>query len=474
MNDFFMRVEPQELTSDRGMRMESAMKFEFNLWDIHVGNPHPFNERAPFIDNGTERLSPQRYHDANFAKEEWEKVFAKSWLFACPVSDVAEPGDFARFDIGPESIIIVRGDDDVVRAHYNVCPHRGSRLILSDVGAVNDFTCPFHSWQFDLEGRCIKVTDRETFRPEVLCHDTNLTSLRCETAAGLVFVSMDQNIRPLKEFLAPILDQLELYEMEQMYAVQHRRSDWGSNWKGGVDAFAEIYHLHAVHPQTQCLMDDRTQIDLYPNGLSRQFVPFAQPSPRYPDQESVNPGIAAMLRDSGIDPENFSGTAKETRAAVQRAKRERSEKLGLNYERFSDSQLSDSVVYSIFPNMQVGCHPEAVFLHRFLPHATDPNQFTYDTMILYRHIDAPGYSAPAWMGLGEDVDLSGNTRPEVVHTKLGDPPGLGEVLDQDSDLLPVVQAGARSRGFRGPLWSEQEARLRHFHNELDRCMSRED
>jgi hypothetical protein len=58
----------------------------------------------------------------------------------------------------------------------------------------------------------------------------------------------------------------------------------------------------------------------------------------------------------------------------------------------------------------------------------------------------------------------------VIHTRLGEPPCLGEVLDQDSDLLPVVQKGARSRGFKGPLWSEQEGRLRHFHAELDRMM----
>src|SRR3546814_7907935 len=62
---------------------------------------------------------------------------------------------------------------------------------------------------------------------------------------------------------------------------------------------------------------------------------------------------------------------------------------------------------------------------------------------MYRHIDVPGYGAPFWMGLGEEVDMSGETRPDVVRTGLGEPPELGEVLDQDSDLLPIVQAGAR-------------------------------
>ena len=95
-------------------------------------------------------------------------------------------------------------------------------------------------------------------------------------------------------------------------------------------------------------------------------------------------------------------------------------------------------------------------------------------MILFAYVDLPGYGAPAWMGLAEGTDLTGETRPEVVRTGLGEPPGLGEVLDQDSELLPIVQAGAHSRGFKGPLWSEQEARLRHFHAELDRMMRVDD
>ena len=258
-----------------------------------------------------------------------------------------------------------------------------------------------------------------------------------------------------------------------MNVVQHKRSDWAANWKGGIDAFYEIYHLHSVHPQTQGVMDDRTQIDLYPNGVSRQFVPFAQPSPRFPDQETVNAGIKMMLADAGIDPESFDGNAQQSRAAIQQAKRERSAKYGLGYDKFSDTQLSDSTIYGIFPNVQIGCHPEAVFIHRFLPHPHDPEQFTYDTMILFKHENIPGYGAPAWMGLADDVDTTGATRPEVVHIPLGEPPHLGEVLDQDSELLPIVQKGARSRGFRGPLWSEQEARLRHFHVELDRYLSGE-
>ena len=450
------------------------MNYDPRSWAVHKGSVHPFDAPAPYVDNGTAVPDPARYTDPGFAAKEWDRVFTKCWLLAGPVSDVREPGDWMRFDIGVESFIIVRGDDGALAAHYNVCPHRGSRLVMDDVGSQSSFTCPFHSWKFALDGRNIAVTDAETFRPEVLCHDINLSSVRVEEAAGLVFISMSDDVPPLRDYLGTILPMLETYEMDQMYVVQHRRSDWAANWKGGVDAFYESYHLHAIHPQTMGMLDDRTHIDLFENGMSRQFVPFGQPNSHFPDQQGINPGIAVMLQDAGLDPKSFDGTAADSRSAIAMAKRDRAKRLGLDYDRFSDAQLTDATIFGVFPNAQIGCHPEAVFLHRFKPHADDPNQFTYDTTILYRHIDVPGYGAPLWMGLADDVDMSGETRPDVVHTALGESPGMGEVLDQDSDLLPIVQAGARSRGFRGPLWGEQEARLRHFHNHRDQWMSQPD
>ena len=143
----------------------------------------------------------------------------------------------------------------------------------------------------------------------------------------------------------------------------------------------------------------------------------------------------------------------------------------LGYERYTDAQLTDSFVYGIFPNIQLGCHPEGIFVHKFMPHPTNPEIFTYDTTINYRVVDNPDYHVPAWFGLPENTDTSGKTRPEIVHFPLGVKPDLGEVLDQDAELLPFVQEGIRSRGFKGPLWSEQELRLRHFHYEIDQYIN---
>ena len=77
------------------------------------------------------------------------------------------------------------------------------------------------------------------------------------------------------------------------------------------------------------------------------------------------------------------------------------------------------------------------------------------------------YSVPAWMGLPDDTDKSGKIRPEIVYYDENEKPDLGLILEQDSELIPYVQSGIKSNGFRGALWSEQELRIRHFHYELN-------
>ncbi len=424
--------------------------------------------RAPYIDHGTERVDPQRYYDRAFMDREWEQLWTRVWLIAGPRCDLQEPGDYFTFEIGRESIIVVLGDDDQVRAFFNVCPHRGNRLVLNHFGSVANFTCAFHSWRFDLEGRNTHITDEPSFRPGAICEPPKLKSVKCEEKAGLIFVNLDDDAPPLAERFGLPDGYLEAYQLDKMSTVRHVVSDWGANWKTGIDAFYETYHLHAVHPQTATVMDDfGTQCDIYPHGFSRMIVPLAKKSPRVDDQTTVDEGLAYMLREAGMDPETFDGDAGNVRVAIQQFKRARADRLGLGYERLVDGQLTDSWATGIFPNVQIGMHPEGAFLMRFLPHPTEPERFYYDTITLYRVVDDPSWMVPDWMGLPEGTDVSGEVRPEREFVPFGTKPDLGLVLDQDAELLPIVQKGIRSKAFQGPLWSEQEIRLRHFHAELD-------
>lgn len=430
--------------------------------------------KQPFIDNGLDVYHPNRYYDPAFMQSEWDRVWTRAWLIAGIETDIPEAGDYSVFRLKRESIVIVRQGDGSVKAFYNVCPHRGNQIVLNDRGSVKQFTCTFHSWQYGLDGRCTRITDEETINPALLPNRPHLGTIRCESYAGLVFINLDENAPPLKQRLGLPEGYLEAYELGRMHCVRHVVSEWAANWKTGVDAFYETYHLHAVHPETQDVMDDMgVQVDLYPHGGSRMIVPIGVKTQRYSDQDCMNPSLEYMMSEASMSPDEYPKSAGEVRTAIQHAKRRRSEKYGLGYDRFTDAQLTDSWATGIFPNVQIGLHPEGAFLMRFMPHPTDPERFFYDTMTLIRPIDDPDYTTPGWMGLPEGTDTSGECRPDTEYVPLGQPPHLGQVLDQDSELLPVVQRGLRSAGFRGAIWGEQEQRLRHFHKELERYLNSE-
>jgi phenylpropionate dioxygenase-like ring-hydroxylating dioxygenase large terminal subunit len=435
-------------------------------------NPESFEAKQPAIDNGAEVYAKDAYFSREQMAREWHKVWTESWLIAGVSADLKEVGDYFLFRVRSESIIVTKAASGV-NAFYNVCPHRGARLLTEERGNKKVFVCPFHSWSFRHDGTLRTITDEETFQDAVICHRPGLTPVACEEHAGLIFISMSDNPIPLKTAIGLPEGYLEQYQIDKMRVVRHVRSEWGSNWKVGVEAFYESYHLHAIHPETRGVMGDlNVQYDLYPAGASRMIVPLGQPSPRQADQTTVNEGLQWMLREAGVDVADFSGTAADVRTAIQQAKRARSDRLNLGYERFSDGQLSDSWATGVFPNVQIGCHPEAIFLMRFMPHDTDPERFWYDTMTLMFPTDDPDYCPPAWMGLPEGTDVTGLNRPDTEAFLVDEDPGLGLVLSQDAAFLPSVQEGMRSKAFKGQLWGEQEQRLRHFHVELERWLNR--
>ena len=131
--------------------------------------------KAPYIDHGTDLVDPRRYYTPEEAALEWEHVWTKSWVFAGIAHDVPEIGDYFKVEIGKESIIVVRNGagDDGVAAYFNVCPHRGNRIVHSDFGTTgngNCFQCDFHGWKFGLDGKNVEIRDEIIFRPEAIAH----------------------------------------------------------------------------------------------------------------------------------------------------------------------------------------------------------------------------------------------------------------------------------------------------------------
>ena len=433
--------------------------------------PDAIEAKAPFVDNGSRKISPQRYHDPAFMAQEWNLLWTRSWLMAGRVSDLAAVGSYITFNIGRESIIIVRASATEIKAFYNVCQHRGNRLVNSDCGQAAWFRCPFHAWTWHLNGSLQSITDEETFRSQVIADRPSLGAVRCELWGGFIFVNMNDDGPPLMEQLGVIPSHLDPYGFEHMAIAKEVTVEVRANWKTGIDAFMEGYHVHAVHPQGMMFMDDyHAQWDLYDHGIGRIIFPVAINSPRAKDPTDMNDFLRFMLAEVGIDANTFSGDATDVRAAIQKRKRELAASFGLDFSRLIDDQLTDDWNYNIFPNVTLNIHAEGALVMRFRPHETDPERFYYDVIVLHHKVADESYVLPAYMGVEPGTDLSGNSRPPRTVTTPDDP-SLGEVLLQDMALIPSVQRGLHSRGYQGARLSAQEQRMRHFHAELDRYLS---
>ena len=78
---------------------------------------------------------------------------------------LAEPGDYFVFDIARESILVSRTQAGALAAFYNVCQHRGARVVVNDRGWVQNFVCPYHGWTYGWDGHLDHLPDPERFAP---------------------------------------------------------------------------------------------------------------------------------------------------------------------------------------------------------------------------------------------------------------------------------------------------------------------
>lgn len=131
-------------------------------------------------------------------------MWTKVWLLAGRESDLRAPGDYFTFEIGSESIVVVRQPDGTVGARYNVCMHRGNRLCEPGRGHAGRFTCRFHGWQYGIDGTLLRATDPQCFPQGLPSDRLSLRPLRCDTWGGFVWVSLNPDGEALRDYLSVI------------------------------------------------------------------------------------------------------------------------------------------------------------------------------------------------------------------------------------------------------------------------------
>ena len=410
------------------------------------------------------------YVSQSYADAEAAKLWPKVWQVACREEEIPEVGDYVTYDIVDDSIIVVRAAPDRIAAYFNVCRHRG-RQLTEGCGNAKRLVCPFHAWSWDLDGNNVGVVRKDAWGDGLKADALRLRDVRVDTWGGWVFVCMDADAPPLRDYLEPAASMLDPFELEQMRYRWRQWLHFPCNWKVAIEAFNEGYHVAGTHPQLTKYSPKPTWSD----GRGIHGVFGSQAREGTGGATAVAAGAADMrqgLADSLNQLwEEVNGTTTETMVRVanllveelpdgtppaevqmhlMRRTVEEDAKRGVNWPRIDPAHFAAAGnVWHIFPNTVIIHGPTFALCYRARPDGHDPNRCIFEVYTLERF---PEGTEP---------------RPANLHKPDMDEASWRKVLCQDFSNMGAVQRGLRSRGCDGLRPSPVEERaIINFHRVL--------
>jgi phenylpropionate dioxygenase-like ring-hydroxylating dioxygenase large terminal subunit len=348
------------------------------------------------------------YRDPEYFAVEMERVLRPSWQVVCHVSDIPSPGCWHTLEFLGESIIVVRGKDDRVRAFTNVCRHRGSRIVDGASGCAKKLVCPYHAWTYELDGRLAGVPGRSGY-PDFDSGEHGLAAVEMEIWRGFVFVRLKSGGPAVAEMMAPYEERIAPYRFEELRALGRvTLRPRPVNWKNVGDNYSDGLHIPIAHPGLTRLFGRGYGIEAEENVDRMWGALIERPSPKLSERlyQKLLPPIPHLPAEA--------------------------QRLWLYFK--------------MWPNVAFDIYPDQVDFMQFLP--------VSPTETLIREIS---YVLP-------------DDRREMRAARYLNWRINRQVNAEDTILIERVQAGMQSRSFTvGPL-SEEEVCLRSFCRKMRRLI----
>jgi nitrite reductase/ring-hydroxylating ferredoxin subunit len=421
-----------------------------------------------------------------YARAEADRLWSKVWQHAGRVEEISKPGDYITYEVGEDSILIVRTATGAIKAYHNVCPHRGRRLIDTPAGEnracgnKKAFVCGFHGWTYNLDGKNTYVLDKEDWKGVLDERRTSLCELKVDSWGGWLFINMDPNAVPLREYLEPAASFLDPFEFAKMRYKWRQWVIFDCNWKTALEAFMEPYHVAGTHPQL--LKYGQYYAYSAAHGL-HGVSGFDERDPSLKMKQSstiTRAGLGSDARVSTYELQNEVYTtvnnASTTETLVNAAKRLVDElpegtppdqvikhwlasaraddaARGVIWPTITPQQMSDAgLAWHVFPNMSILQGITFALCYRARPYGGDPHKCIFESYAIERFPEG---------------------QEPKTNWVYAEPTGekWGSVLAQDFSNMAAVQKGMRSRAFSGPQPNpHQERKVTNFHRNLAKYM----
>jgi choline monooxygenase len=194
------------------------------------------------------------YIDPRVEALERRTVWSRTWQLVGRTAQLVQPGEFVTAEVGGEPVVVVRGQDHVLRGFFNVCRHHAAAVMTAPCGKVDRLRCPYHGWTYDLAGQLRGVPEFDG-----VCDfdraKTGLVPLSVATWEGFVFVHLDPDPLPLERYLGALVDQIAPLELGALTFCERREYTLACNWKVFVDNYLDGgYHVPHLHKSLNSIL----------------------------------------------------------------------------------------------------------------------------------------------------------------------------------------------------------------------------
>ena len=404
------------------------------------------------------RIGPEAYTSEDYARAERDRLWRKVWLQAGRVDDIPESGGFITYEIGTDSVVIVRAGQEELHAFHNVCPHRGRRLVDVPEGKRNargtrsSFICGYHGWTFDLAGKNTFLEHEADWQGALCAGGADLGRVNVGTWGGWIWINLDPDCEPLMEYLGVAPEMLDPYELHNMRPRWRKWIIFECNWKVAMEAFAETYHVATTHPEFMMFGQFRGWAR---NQGRHSNIGYDAAKGQEEDSGKLRLGAGEDPRISTAEMQDFTwqnANTNTTMTMVEAARRLKDElpegtpaaevsKHWIQSARAADEArgvvwpivdpqhtAKAGTAWQIFPNFQIGHAVNNMLCYQARPYGTNPDMCYFEAAVyeLYPEGEAP--------------------ETEWEYTK---PEEWPPVLQQDFANMAAVQQGMKDIGFRG-------------------------
>jgi choline monooxygenase len=217
-----------------------------------------YDDHAPLSRAST--IPAPWYVDPRIAELERLNVFSKTWQLVARTDQLQNPGQFISTTVAGEPIVVVRGNDGILRAFYNVCRHHAAAVVTQPCGIASILHCPYHGWNYGLDGSLKGMPEFEGVE-NFERSQNGLVPIRIETWECFVFVNLDNSASSLADFLGGIVKRVAPLGISKLHYFDRRTYDIACNWKVFVDNYLDGgYHVPHLHKGLNSVLDYKQYI----------------------------------------------------------------------------------------------------------------------------------------------------------------------------------------------------------------------